>query len=193
MELLLPGAKIVVNCISCLGNGGIRGWPCRFSCSERVGENLERKQSRSLSSIFLYFLLLSTMNCGGRPKKIEGKQVCNPEHLFVCSNADTLMFQVFIKWHFPALVVNQVTVNAYFAYLNQSLVTHLYLKIELLYLMSHPSKNVHTLEPCLSVLLKLISITDFLSFCSYSPLAFGRKEGKTSFSMTFHMVHASLE
>lgn len=143
-----------------------RGWPCRFSCSERVGENLERKQSSSLSSIFLYFLLFSTINCGGRPKKIkENGPVTQNTFLCVQMHRHTYVSAVFINWHFPALGVNQVTVNAYFAYLNQSLITHLYLKIEL-YLMSHPSKNVNTLEPCLWVLLKFISITDFPSFCS---------------------------
>lgn len=123
----------------------------------------------------------------------ENVSVTQNTFLCVQMHRHTYVSAVFINWHFPALVVNQVTVNAYFAYLNQSLMNHLCLKIESLYLMSHPSKNVNALEPCLSVLLKFISITDFPSVCPYSLLAFGRKEGKPPFSMTFRMVRASLE
>lgn len=161
MEWLLPGAKIAGNCISCLDNGEIKGWPCRFSCSEIVGENLERKQSSFLSSIFHNKFFF------GRPKKLnENRSVTQNTFLCVQMHRHTYVSAVFINCHFPALVVKQVSVNAYFAYLNQSLITHLYLKIESLYLMSYPSKNVNAIEPCLWVLLKFISITAFPSFCS---------------------------
>lgn len=117
------------------------------------------------------------------------------QNIFLCAqmHRHTCVSAVFVNWHFPALVINQVTVNAYLAYSNQSLIRHLHFKTEPFYWMSHSSKNVNPLESCLSVLLRFISITDFPSFCSYSLLAFERKECKPPFSMTFLTVRAPSE
>lgn len=55
---------------------------------------------------------------------------------------------VLVNWHFTASVVNLVIINAYLSYLRQSFINNAYSKIESLYLIAHPSKNVNALEVC---------------------------------------------
>lgn len=55
---------------------------------------------------------------------------------------------VFITRNFTEFLENLVIINAYLAYLNQSLINNTHSKTESLHLIAHTSKNVNTLERC---------------------------------------------
>lgn len=73
-----------------------------------------------------------------------------------------------------------MTVNAYFAYLNQSLITHLYLKMESFYLISHPSKKHEHIRTMLFSIVKIYFHHRFSLFLLLSSFGLWQKWGQAS-------------
>lgn len=101
---------------------------------------------------------------------------------------------VLVNWHFTASVVNLVIINAYLSYLRQSFINNAYSKIESLYLIAHPSKNVNALEVCWCSPFSIVKIYFhhrlhfFFFFLLHSSEHRSVFKRKVSSQMTFHFL-----
>lgn len=106
---------------------------------------------------------------------------------------DTNVSAVHVNWHFTASVVNLVIINAYLSYLRQSFINNAYSKMESLYLIAHPSKNVNALELCWCSPFSIVKIyfhhrLHFFFFLLHSSEHRSVFKRKVSSQMTFHFL-----